>query len=90
MLTWIIFFASVLQYITTALVLISYDIACQWFINLFKCMEEWPTKLHIPQTTKLIPVIPKLYEPIHNTVNHQVYSLNFIPGVGQSDLECPE
>jgi hypothetical protein len=27
---------------------------------------------------------------MHEAANHQVYSLNFIPGVGQSDLECPE
>lgn len=27
---------------------------------------------------------------MHEAVNHQVYSLNYIPGVGESDLECPE
>ncbi|KDR70910.1 hypothetical protein GALMADRAFT_144380 [Galerina marginata CBS 339.88] len=44
----------------------------------------------IASTTQLIPAIPKLHEPMHGTANHQVYSLNFIPGVGASDLETPE
>ena len=85
-------FASALRlYAGLALILISYDIACQWFINLYKRMEGyWPTELHIPTATKLIPAIPKLHEPMHDAANHQMYSLNYIPGVGQSDLECPE
>jgi hypothetical protein len=85
-------FASALGFcIALRLILISYDIACQWFIKLNQCMEEhWPSDLRIPMAVKLIPAIPKLYEPMHMATNHQVYSLNFIPGVGQSDLECPE
>ncbi|KAF9536717.1 hypothetical protein CPC08DRAFT_652023, partial [Agrocybe pediades] len=84
-------FASTIQNFLLPLVVISYDIACQWFINIFKRMEEhWPEDLKIPSTTKLIPAIPKLHEPMHQTANHQVYSLNFIPGVGMSDCECPE
>ena len=38
----------------------------------------------------LIPAIPKLHEPMHGRKNHQVYSLNYIPGVGKSDMETPE
>ncbi|KDR65401.1 hypothetical protein GALMADRAFT_81900, partial [Galerina marginata CBS 339.88] len=44
----------------------------------------------IPSTTKFIPAIPKLHEPMHGKANHEVYSLNLIPGVGASDLETPE
>src|SRR5258708_39556723 len=84
-------FACVVRQFLLPLVLISYDIACQWFIRLFQRMRElWPSELCIPPLTKLIPAIPKLHEPMHEAANHQVYSLNFIPGVGQSDLECPE
>ena len=84
-------FASAMQSSALLLILISYDIACQWFTNLAKRMvEHWPTHLHLPPTTTFIPAVPKLHEPMHSTVNHQVYSLNYIPGVGQSDLECPE
>ena len=71
--------------------LLSYDIACQWFINLFQRMEDhWPTELRIPMTTQLIPAIPKLHEPMHSRKNCQQFSLNFIPGVRKSDTETPE
>ena len=83
-------FGSAIQGFKLLFILISYDIACQWFTNLFERMTEyWPTELQVPSTTKLIPAIPKLHEPMHEAANHQVYSLNYIPGVGQSDLECP-
>ena len=73
------------------LLLISYDIACQWFTNLFSRMDNhWPEHIKLPTTTKIIPAIPKLHEPMHEAANHQVYSLNYIPGVGLSDCECPE
>ncbi|KAF9543143.1 hypothetical protein CPC08DRAFT_649982 [Agrocybe pediades] len=84
-------FASTIRNLLLPLVVISYDIACQWFINIFRRMDEhWPKDLKIPPTTKLIPAIPKLHEPMHQSTNHQVYSLNFISGVGQTDCECPE
>jgi len=84
-------FASALRNTMLLLVLVSYDIACQWFINLFMCMsEQWPSELRVSPSMKLIPAIPKLHEPMHSTLNHQVYSLNYIPSVGQSNLECPE
>jgi len=75
------------------LLLISYDIACQWFTNLFKRIDErWPEELQakLPTTTRIIPAIPKLHEPAYEAANHEVYLLNYIPGVGESDCECPE
>ncbi|PPQ74198.1 hypothetical protein CVT24_012717 [Panaeolus cyanescens] len=74
-------------------VLISYDIACQWFVNLANRMKEsvWPTDLKLPDDLKLVPAIPKLHEPMHAQVNnHQQYSLNYMLGVGHTDAECPE
>ncbi|PPQ76569.1 hypothetical protein CVT24_010515 [Panaeolus cyanescens] len=74
-------------------VLISYDISCQWFVNLMNRMKEatWPTHLKLPESLKLVPAIPKLHEPMHaQGQNHQQYSLNYIPGVGLLDGECPE
>lgn len=81
---------STIHAIALLLILISYDIACQWFINLFARIDDhWPDEI-IPSATQLIPAIPKLHEPMHGRANHEVYSLNFIPGVGKSDLETPE
>lgn len=31
-----------------------------------------------------------MHEPAHGKANHEKFSLNFIPGVGYSDLEGPE
>ena len=82
---------STVHAIALLLILLSYNIACQWFMNVFKRMDEhWPDNIRIPSTTKLIPVIPKLHKPMHVQANHEVFSLNFIPGVGKSDLETPE
>ncbi|PPQ82319.1 LOW QUALITY PROTEIN: hypothetical protein CVT25_008447 [Psilocybe cyanescens] len=84
-------FALVLQMIAVHWVLVSYDIACQWFINLFKRIDaNWPESLKPRPNISLVPAIPKLHEPMHTQANHQVYSLNYIPGVGLSDCECPE
>jgi hypothetical protein len=84
-------FGSAIRGTTLPFILISYDIACQWFINLFHRMaDHWPRDIDLGPATRLIPAIPKLHEPMHGTANHEVYSLNFIPGVGFSDLETPE
>jgi hypothetical protein len=84
-------FASAIRLTQLCTILISYDIACQWFVNLFKRMQEyWPQDLRVPASTKLIPAIPKLHEPMHGGENHEGFSLNFIHGVGMSDLETPE
>lgn len=84
-------FASAVKNTRNSSILVSYDIACQWFINLYKHMEaHWPEDLRIAQTTTLTLAILKLHEPMHQTADHQVYSLNLIPSVGQSDCECPE
>ncbi|PPQ89278.1 hypothetical protein CVT25_001361 [Psilocybe cyanescens] len=84
-------FGMILQAIAISMVLISYDICCQWFINLFKRIEnDWPPEIKPPANVHLAPAIPKLHKPMHTQDNHHVYSLNFIPGVGLSDCECPE
>jgi hypothetical protein len=84
-------FASSIQHLAVLCILVSYDIACQWFKNFFQRMEDhWPDNLKIPSSVELIPAIPKLHEPMHEADGHEVFSLNFIPGVGASDLECPE
>ncbi|KAF8885404.1 hypothetical protein CPB84DRAFT_1750196 [Gymnopilus junonius] len=84
-------FGSVLQYVLILLVLISYDIACQWFTNLFSRIDNhWPDSIKPRPNTTLVPAIPKLHEPMHEQKDHQVYSLNLIKGIGFSDCECPE
>jgi len=65
------------------LVIISYNVACQWFINLRKCINvDWPTLLQPPPSTTLIPAILKLHKLMHKRTKHQGYSFHYIPGSG--------
>lgn len=83
-------FGSTLRLVAVALVLISYDITCQWFTNLLNRINHWPLEIAPSPRISFVPAIPKLHEPMHQSANHQCYSLNYIPGVGASDCECPE
>lgn len=71
-------------------ILISYDIACQWFANLESCISKfWPQELKPPVTFTAKPAIPKFHLPSHED-DHEEYSFNIIPGVGSTDGEGPE
>ncbi|THU85159.1 hypothetical protein K435DRAFT_869556 [Dendrothele bispora CBS 962.96] len=88
-------FASGLRVFTFIVaLLVSYDIACQWFINLFTRMETvWPAHLKpsFPlNATNTSPAVGKFHEPAHKQEDHEEYSFNLIPGVGYTDGEGPE
>ncbi|KAF9470235.1 hypothetical protein BDN70DRAFT_779518, partial [Pholiota conissans] len=50
----------------------------------------WPEHIKPRSGVEFIPAIPKLHEPMHHTVGHEVFSLNFIKGCGYTDCECVE
>lgn len=84
-------FGLVLRTLTVTLVLISYDIACQWFTNLFKRMTEaWPMELRRNNNIKIQSAILKLHIVMHEKASHHAYNFNYICGVGLTDGECPE
>ncbi|PPQ79259.1 hypothetical protein CVT24_007540 [Panaeolus cyanescens] len=85
-----VFASAMKEYQDLPVVLISYDICCQWFKNLKSRLshEDWPAELRLPDNQTLIPAIPKLHKPMHHGKNHQQFSLNFIPGVGLSSPSC--
>ncbi|SJK99852.1 uncharacterized protein ARMOST_03163 [Armillaria ostoyae] len=84
-------FASTLQnFVMLLLGVISYDIACQWFVNLYKCMNGWPSNLRINRPLKLRPVISKFHEPTHKVKKHHEFSYNLVKGLGNCDCEGPE
>jgi len=84
-------FASAIKSLAVAIIFISYDIACQWFINLNNCISsDWPTNIWPLPTTTLVPAIPKLHELMHQSANHQGFSFNFISSVGLMDGKVPE
>jgi hypothetical protein len=69
---------------------ISYDIACQWFCNLWTRMETLPDKMHLPAYVKVRSRVPKFHLPGHVAKCLAPHSLNYTPGVGRTDGEGVE
>ncbi|KAG1901792.1 uncharacterized protein F5891DRAFT_1221419 [Suillus fuscotomentosus] len=71
-------------------VVISYDIACQWKINLTKRMDDLPEHPQILAAVALAAFmfgIPKFHCPAHEEKCAIPHSLNLMPGVGRTDGE---
>lgn len=83
-------FALAVKSTELLLVAVSYDIVCQWFINIFNRMVTWPKELQPRAGLNLRPLIPKFHEPAHLEKSHEQYLFNLAEGVGLSDGECPE
>ncbi|KAF7291253.1 CxC2 domain-containing protein [Mycena indigotica] len=72
--------------------LISYDIACQWWKNLFERLRKLPPMLCLLLVQEVfmklfIFVVPKLHILGHTTTCQLLYSLNYTLGGGQTDGE---
>ncbi|KAF8191380.1 hypothetical protein BJ912DRAFT_849516 [Pholiota molesta] len=73
-------------------VVISYDIACQWSINLWKCLETYPSWMRVNHdgATSYRFLVPKFHLPAHVQKCQTKYSFNFNPKVGRTDGEGVE
>jgi hypothetical protein len=81
-------FASALKHHNRELQkVISYDIACQWWINLLKCLNKLPLHIRPPPLGPTDVVIPKLHVYSHKLECQTDYSLNYLPGAGRTDGE---
>jgi len=70
---------------------VSYDIACQWHLNLFNRMEIMPESLRLSPTIEAITyLIPKFHLPAHIKKCNLMFSFNLTRGVGRTDGEAPE
>ncbi|KAI0662341.1 hypothetical protein C8Q70DRAFT_1050991 [Cubamyces menziesii] len=67
------------------ILLISYDIACQWYRNFFKRMAEFPPETRLDQSKikEIRFTIPKKHYRVHGP-NHSRFSLNLLPRVGRT------
>lgn len=84
-------FASAIRNSLLLLIIISYDIACQWYVNLWRRISEsWPEELKPSPQLQTRPQIPKFHEPGHKTEGHEEFSCNYGPGLGLTDCEGPE
>ncbi|TBU58879.1 hypothetical protein BD310DRAFT_906324 [Dichomitus squalens] len=69
-------------------ILISYDIVCQWYKNLFSRMvEDFPEEMWINQSRwdSIQFAIPKKHWKVHGSnPSHSRFSLNYLPHVGRT------
>ncbi|PPR05742.1 hypothetical protein CVT26_008495 [Gymnopilus dilepis] len=83
---------SAMRFIYVLLIILIYDIACQWFVNLAnRIQNHWPEEIKPRAGVTLVPVIPKLHEKGHTqSKKHEQFSCNLCRGIGHTDGECPE
>lgn len=85
-------FFSTLQNSTFKEIIVSYDIACQWSLNLWARMEQYPQQMHLDHSreTSFYFLVPKFHLPAHVMACQTVFSFNFNRSVGRTDGEAPE
>ncbi|KDR67025.1 hypothetical protein GALMADRAFT_106020 [Galerina marginata CBS 339.88] len=73
-------------------VVVSYDIACQWSINLWERFEKYPSWMHVdPNGKKTFRyLVPKFHLPAHVKKCQTKYSFNYNPNVGRTEGEGVE
>ncbi|KAJ7716378.1 hypothetical protein B0H16DRAFT_1741305 [Mycena metata] len=70
---------------------VSYDIACQWHINIWTRMNSYEREIRIvDDTTFLVFLVPKFHLPAHIEACNIKFSFNLTRHVGQTDGEAPE
>ncbi|KAG6822226.1 hypothetical protein H0H92_014727 [Tricholoma furcatifolium] len=82
-------FATSLQQTELINLVVSYDIACQWSINLWERMKQYPADIRvIPDASAQYRfLIPKFHLPGHILACQTTYSFNFNSCVGRTDGE---
>ncbi|KAJ7928222.1 hypothetical protein B0H13DRAFT_2549726 [Mycena leptocephala] len=72
---------------------VSYDIVCQWRINIWRRLEKYKPELQECSRTgerRYIWLIPKFHLPAHIEACNILYSFNLTPYVGRTDGKAPE
>ncbi|KAF8062351.1 hypothetical protein FPV67DRAFT_1563697 [Lyophyllum atratum] len=73
------------------MIFVSYDIACQWSINLQRRMFDLDHEFFMYNGETYIKfLVPKFHLPAHVAPCRTRYSFNWTPGVGRTDGEAPE
>ncbi|KAJ8518864.1 hypothetical protein ONZ45_g4098 [Pleurotus djamor] len=79
--------SALLGFALATSIMVIYDIACQWKVNLPARIAEFPAEFRLPATTALDFAIPKCHSPAHKTECQAPHSLNLKPGAGRTDGE---
>ncbi|KAJ7789959.1 hypothetical protein B0H14DRAFT_3094779 [Mycena olivaceomarginata] len=69
---------------------VSYDIACQWYKNLWGRMAIFPAEAQLSGEKKFVFLVPKFHLPAHIEECNVNFSFNLTPFVGRTDGEAPE
>ncbi|KAJ7447046.1 hypothetical protein B0H11DRAFT_2151984 [Mycena galericulata] len=85
---------SLKDYDELVMLIVSYDIVCQWSINIWRRLEKYGPELREragdPDQRYYQWLIPKFHLPAHIEACNILYSFNLTPYVGQTDGEAPE
>ncbi|KAK7022232.1 CxC2 domain-containing protein [Favolaschia claudopus] len=84
---------SLAGYDELMMIVLSYDIICQWSINVWPRLSKYQSDLHPRAGTgyrRWIFLVPKFHLPAHIEECNIRYSFNLTPYVGQTDGEAPE
>lgn len=87
-----IFFTTLLA-AGIATVVLSYDIACSWSVNLFKRFKAIYTArfwINAIATIAFVFLVPKLHCPTHGIPCRTIHALDYHPGVGRTHGETIE
>ncbi|KAF8886391.1 hypothetical protein BD779DRAFT_1385471, partial [Infundibulicybe gibba] len=73
-------------------IVVSYDIACQWSVNIWARMKAYPHYLHTDHNSRKMFyfLVPKFHLPAHVMACQTTFSFNFNRYVGRTDGEVPE
>ncbi|KAF7797969.1 hypothetical protein EIP86_009176 [Pleurotus ostreatoroseus] len=83
-----ILFSSLLHLCLLLALVISYDIACQYFKNLWSRLEDMPPALRLPiKPSAVKTAVPKGHLHAHVPVCHAPFSFNYMPGAGRTSGE---
>ncbi|KAJ7256755.1 hypothetical protein C8J57DRAFT_1650145 [Mycena rebaudengoi] len=70
---------------------VSYDIACQWHINIWMRMAKYKSDIHFrPEGRFITFLVPKFHLPAHIEACNLLFSFNLTRDVGMTDGEAPE
>jgi hypothetical protein len=70
--------------------IVSYDIACQWYKNLWGRMTIFPPEAQLGGEKTFVFLVPKFHLPAHIEECNVNFSFNLTPFVGRTDGEAPE
>jgi hypothetical protein len=84
-------FFSSLEFCMLFALIVSYDIVCQWYKNLWTRMSHYRESFNIDREKVSVKfLVPKFHLPAHIDKCHTSFSFNLTKGVARTDGEAPE